>query len=63
MIFYHSRSGSVERKTSLACKFCLPISGLKGFSIFYHLNYAYIGKISPKYYHNLKWVNKLKGAL
>ena len=27
------------------------------------LNYAYIGKISPKYYHNLKWVNKLKGAL
>ena len=28
MIFYHSRSGSVERSTSLACKFCLPISGL-----------------------------------
>lgn len=27
------------------------------------LNYVYIGKISPKYYHNLKWVNKLKGAL
>ena len=31
MIFYHSRSGSVERSTSLACKLCLPFQVSRDF--------------------------------